>query len=986
MKNIDPRGNKRWINKIISTCELIQPIANQNIMQIISYLFRKDEKNCEILCKNAGEPISEYKGPKTAEIINNLLEASLSVLSELENMGLNYVGISSNSIMFNPGTKKFKIFIESSNKIIPRWAIKNLTILKKIKQEYSSPEIYNQIWKNTIKNKGNLEFSELSELPNYSGQFVYSWGMIIYNFLTDQFLRNEIKSNPAKYDEFVKEIDLIKLENDPEFKITNKLRLLLKLALAYDYKERPSFNILKQIYESKINYTETAIFELLKSKCKICGNLLEKSTKVCELCQLLSIEKISGENFDNCINKNSEATLNILSNLDLLSPQISKLFEAFSVSARVVSQEVSTEFWYNTWKFIFKNKYENELAINIKHLINSQLSNKTIDMNYQILLNLRIIEDLMPYKGVLLPNLFTITHNKNIRPRLDEDKYDKFQPIIFELLARCKKICEENYIDEYTNFLLQENRARYANNFDKVNCDRAFELLKKASCYDMKNVTPQIDIYKLISQNERILRIGVEFHNTSLIESRIKPLADLVIKKFDPNDCDEYIKTLNSLYYFKQGNYAQIVNPLMKYFSLNVARLGNKSNYVLMNFYAGCCNFYSNNAVDGFKFYDHILSEQCSDEFPEMCFDICMIICKFLIKSKEFSKISLYAQKAYEICKTPESILYSYCALRAAKHDSDAENLLEIAYEMITNPFITAYKNMHSINAMILFEIGNLAYAHKKFVKAREKYEKALEILHQIAHTTDEDAYLQVKILMNLGNTERQLLLTEHACNLYEKAMNQGKIAQLGNKGYDELCPIIMFNMGTISLEMNKKDAGITIIKLSKKLLCDIGKTESSYYKTIQIIENKLSSIHPNTTIISNNDSDMSESLVNMIPLADTKEQNEIRDILVDVIQNYDFYSVFQFLTSMFFVLHNATEHFPDSYIVLKSEDFYRTGLENIKEASIILKKLGYIDVGDCLALDKMNTDLHMWTLGMFAKLTSSFKVISKMTTNDITR
>ena len=85
---------------------------------------------------------------------------------------------------------------------------------------------------------------------------VYCWGMTIYHFITKKTYKrlewemNEYKVKPKKYDEFIKEINKIKLMNDKKLIISNFFISILKKVLAENPTKRPNFKEIKSEFDS----------------------------------------------------------------------------------------------------------------------------------------------------------------------------------------------------------------------------------------------------------------------------------------------------------------------------------------------------------------------------------------------------------------------------------------------------------------------------------------------------------------------------------------------------------------------------------------------------------------------------------------------------------------------------------------------------------------------------------------------------------------
>ncbi len=279
----DPRLKKAWSQRLSRAFENLAAVSHPQIAPCEKHSFSASGDLCEILLP---PDLSAALPDPSAKHVRELAEQTLAAFSHIESLGLACIGATLKSVRYNP-TAGFVLASSVASRLIPRWAVRGgYQLLDRVTEEYAGPELSLYRAKSFVGADGGLgkAFDELLPEIDMSTQDVYGWAIMVLKFLAgNEPMQKGFKDAEESYAAFLKSIGNVEIKEDTNGELGKVLRPILKAALAYDPKARPSFYTLRSALTSfGPTATEEEISLALSNRCKVCGSLSGPKCAFCE--------------------------------------------------------------------------------------------------------------------------------------------------------------------------------------------------------------------------------------------------------------------------------------------------------------------------------------------------------------------------------------------------------------------------------------------------------------------------------------------------------------------------------------------------------------------------------------------------------------------------------------------------------------------------------------------------------------------------------
>jgi len=705
---------RRWKYNIDLSKELSQSLNHPNILRIRKHEFIKHESpenkhECTMTCDYCTElGIDKIEAKR---LFSQLLE----VLAYLEKCRILLVGKLESAILVDTSTMDIKIALHSFKRILPRWYTQEVP-------KYIKPKL------NEILIEKDKEY-----------EAIHSWAEMMKSFLSNE--GNQYKES----------------NNTPSDKDSKGISFLVKAAYTSESSDYPSFTLLYKL-SKKVDCKEEMISKLIKNSCKVCGDEFTKDE--CKYCDDPS--KVLSS-----IEENPYAAIRLIPRLP--EEKVTNSVKTWTSEFAKVSECAHIEFLKCIISYYLTKKDYTKAIEYINTLIDLEKTIKTVNANSIVMLNLNLIANILPYKGLLLPELspnsFTIPQAPEF---IELKKVVEVGDVVWKILLQSAELNNDYFISQYTRFLLTEQYARCFFFIEKKNiADYIEELKKKLTKY--KDKTPNKRVKK-INMNERLLRLLMETRRYGKIKDVIEALKHLLTDYYPEQELKEYLNIFKLVIMILEKNIKEAQEILN-----GMKELTSETNNSLI------------------EHYKALILKYEQDEKNLHAFD----------------KLGKHASKA----KDPEALFYRAIEMKAEKNDDKMHKVLEKAVSLAKK---NSYSN-YSMKTMIFFEFANELYRSSSYRRAKEFYEKAYEACKKV--TLDKDLELLPRIWLGITNTYRLINSGTETVEKYEVAIKEVK-KFYGNKSK---CLVrLLVNFATFELQLGNRSKAIECIKEVKDVLSEI--------------------------------------------------------------------------------------------------------------------------------------------------------------------
>jgi len=903
---------------------------------------------CEALFEDIGVNVkrAEYSLDDCLSFAKQILDG----FYQFEVLGYKCIGATMKEIKYDSKTNTYNFTEDILEKIIPIWLPPNYYLaLDDLKKEYVGPELifyYEELNSNLLKKQPCI--SDEVPLLDLFYQDVYSWGTLVYYFMTGKFCNSIHKRSKEAYKEFIKSLSTSSFVNDEKGKV---LMSALELALAFDPKKRPSFYTLKKFFKTN------TIFPW----CNKCGKAL--TTDKCSFCNEM-LKSITNEVITEDINKhilsiakkNPYTFINNLQDAYKLNPSVHYTTFTLKLFKELISK-------YNTHHVIALLKESAEISLKSKEyettseiistLIRHRRDSSDPSQSFGSHLAYHISLLLLPVGDQFLPNSCAVqrvntevtvedykTHFKNLFNLLYENEIQDVP--ILECFNNIQKALHCNFTGDY---IYWEPTGRSVK-----------ELGKK-----LKRSSKSYELFVILVINESVARFGLTISRPDIACDAISTMEKFMTSFYDKNDSEEIILMYNMLSHFIKKNKNELRKAL-KSFEKIKTREGNINNRILVDYFNAYLflenvrfdSEYEAMAKDALERLIRITKLNLPDaSFQSLKVSVIDDIGERFISLKKYAEAEEYVKKATEGYKKLNKInlyikvlIYQSAIQRYKKLPEEAKRTLDNAYQILES---NKELNDSEFKSTILFELGNYEFRNKNYEKARKYFDR---IVTMFSHDNSLASIpkIRTKAEVNIANCYRKLDLISKAKSSYKEVISS--LQSSLDDGSIELVKALV-NLGTLYAELKNKDKAMKHIETAKQILAI--KKPSILHKRVNAIAMKVEAMPPeliNNIIINTMEKEM------ITIFSTTEEEQTIREIIANMKDNNDRSK----LSTSFAAIRNAFNEVikssENSGTIKKDSSLFKDHIEPLYNCVFFLCCMGYEEKNNEYVVTKANLQL----------------------------